>query len=442
VKSPTSEIPGVLPPSETSRFTVDGLQPQVAVEPKSGEEIGDLLRLAGSQNWGIVPFGAGTKQGMGNSLRRFDVALSLANFNRVPEYQPEDLVVKVESGCRLVDLQRTLAPDNLFLPIDPPYYNESTLGGIVASNASGPWRFAHGTMRDFLLGISVVQPDGTRTKFGARVVKNVTGYDMCKLYVGSFGTLGILTDFYFKLKPLPPCEKTVLVVLKGLSEVGLALDQLFSSPLTPLAVELLNPAALAVLNQSISLTDSKEGYSLVVRFGEVETAVKWQVEQLEKLWGPLCAKGIILGDIVEQNLLWEVLREDRPYLNGFQGSVIKLKINGKSNQLVELTQRLESFKEKMEGQVFVKSHAGSGVIRAFFHFATSPVQEQRMVTCVQELRSHLRPSRGSVIVESLPLALKEAIDVWGYHSKDKSLMQRIKNEYDPQGRLNPGRFVV
>ena len=189
---------------------MDGLQPQVAVEPKSGEEIGDLLRLAGSQNWGIVPFGAGTKQGMGNSLRRFDVALSLANFNRVPEYQPEDLVVKVESGCRLVDLQRTLAPDNLFLPIDPPYYNESTLGGIVASNASGPWRFAHGTMRDFLLGISVVQPDGTRTKFGARVVKNVTGYDMCKLYVGSFGTLGILTDFYFKLKPLQPEMYSVL----------------------------------------------------------------------------------------------------------------------------------------------------------------------------------------------------------------------------------------
>ena len=119
MKSPTSEIPGTLPSSETSRFIVDGLQPQVAVEPKSVEEIGELLRLAGTQKWGIVPFGAGTKQRIGNPLRRFDVAISLANFNRVPEYEPEDLVVKVESGCRLVDLQRTLAPDNLFLPLDP-----------------------------------------------------------------------------------------------------------------------------------------------------------------------------------------------------------------------------------------------------------------------------------------------------------------------------------
>ena len=442
MKSPTSEIPGTLPSSETSRFIVDGLQPQVAVEPKSVEEIGELLRLAGTQKWGIVPFGAGTKQRIGNPLRRFDVAISLANFNRVPEYEPEDLVVKVESGCRLVDLQRTLAPDNLFLPLDPPYYNESTLGGMVASNASGPWRFGHGTMRDFLLGISVVHPDGTPTRFGARVVKNVTGYDMCKLYVGSFGTLGILTDFYFKLKPLPPCEKTVLVVLKGLSEVGLALDKLFSSPLTPSAVELLNPAALAVLNQSISLTDSKEGYSLVVRFGEVENAVKWQVEQLERLWEPLCAKGIILGDIVEQNLLWEVLREDRSYLNGFQGSVIKLKVNGKSNQLVELTQRLESFKEKMKCQVYIKSHAGSGIIRAFLHLATSPPEQQTMVACVQGLRSYLRPYRGTVIIESLPLALKGTIDVWGCDTKDKYLMQRIREKYDPLGTLNPGRFVV
>lgn len=442
VKSPTSEIPSALPTSETSRFTVDGLQPQIAVEPKSAEEIGHLLRLAGCQKWGIVPFGAGTKQGIGNPPRRFDVALSLRNFNRVPEYEPQDLVVKVETGCKLLDLQRTLAPDNLFLPIDPPYYAESTLGGIVASNASGPLRFGHGTMRDFLLGISVVQPDGAKTKFGARVVKNVTGYDMCKLYVGSFGTLGILTDFYFKLKPLPPCERTVLVVLKGLSEVGEALAKLFNSPLTPSAVEFLNPGALAVLNQSISLTEGTEGYSLVVRFGEVENAVKWEVEQLERLWGPLCTKGLILGDTLEQNRLWEVLREDRPYLNDSQGSIIKLKISGKCNQLVELTRRLELFKEKIEGEVFVKSHAGNGVIRAFFHFATSPLQHQRMVACIQELRSHLRSSRGSVIIESLPLALKGAIDVWGYDSKDKCLMQRIREKYDPLGELNPGRFVV
>ena len=137
-----------------------------------------------------------------------------------------------------------------------------------------------------------------------------------------------------------------------------------------------------------------------------------------------------------------MLREDRPYVNGFQGSVVKLKINGKSNQLVELTRRLELFKEKMEGQLFVKSHAGSGVTRAFFHFATSPLQHQRMVASIEELRSYLRPCRGSVIIESLPLALKGAIDVWGYDSKDKCLMQRIKEKYDPLRELNPGRFVV
>src|SRR2546427_2634738 len=153
----TTEITRALPSSETSRFIVDGIQPRWVVEPNDAEEIGDLLRLARDWSWGVIPFGSGTRQGIGNVPIRFDVALSLRKFNGIPEYEPQDLVVKVESGCRLIDLQNKLAQDNLFLPIDPPC-DSGTLGGIVASNTSGPLRLAHGTIRDFLLGIGVVQP--------------------------------------------------------------------------------------------------------------------------------------------------------------------------------------------------------------------------------------------------------------------------------------------
>jgi FAD/FMN-containing dehydrogenase len=188
------------------RFAVDGLHPERLVAPQTAEEAGALLKEANAQSWGVVPFGSGSKQHIGNPLKKFNVALSLEHFNQILEFEPQDLVVKVQAGCPLATLQVRLAQEGLCLPVDPPWQDRATLGGIVSSHDSGPLRFSHGTIRDYLIGISLIQPDGAWTKFGSRVVKNVTGYDMCKLYTGAFGTLGVLLDFYFKLKPLPPSE--------------------------------------------------------------------------------------------------------------------------------------------------------------------------------------------------------------------------------------------
>ena len=187
-----------------SRFAVGGLHPERVVAPQTAEEAGALLKEANAQNWAVVPFGSGSKQHIGNALKKFDVALSLEHFNQILEFEPQDLVVKVQAGCPLATLQARLAQDGLCLPVDPPWQDVATVGGIVSSHDSGPLRFSNGTIRDYLIGISLIQPDGAWTKFGSRVVKNVTGYDMCKLYTGAFGTLGVLLDFYFKLKPLPP----------------------------------------------------------------------------------------------------------------------------------------------------------------------------------------------------------------------------------------------
>ncbi len=438
----TLQIPGARPLSENNKFCIDGLSPQWVVAPNTTDEICEFLKLANSQNWGIVPFGSGSKRNIGNVPSRFDVALSMRHLNQIPEYEPQDLVVKVESGCHLVDLQKRLALDNLFLPIDPPSFTESTLGGIVASNASGPSRFAHGTVRDYLLGISVIQPDGTKTRFGARVVKNVTGYDMCKLYTGSFGTLGILCDFYFKLKPIPPLEGTVLVLLRNLQVAQEALKRLLLSPLVPTAVELLNPEALKVVNEAVALSIDREAYAFALRFGDVEDAVNWQIEEIERRWDTLFARGIILRDPAEQELFWEVLREDRIVFDDSGASVVKLKVNHLPSQLVEVIEHLESLKRKLEGPIVIKSHAGNGVIRAYVLAGDSPSQHQKIAKCIAELRSLLKSVRGGVVVESAPSGLKRIVDVWGVDSGEKALMKRIKEVYDSKGILNPGRFVV
>ena len=400
------------------------------------------MKEANAQNWAVVPFGSGSKQQIGNALEKFDVALSLEHFSQILEFEPQDLVVKVQAGCPLATLQARLAQDGLCLPVDPPWQGTATLGGIVSSHDSGPLRFSHGTVRDYLIGISLIQPDGAWTKFGSRVVKNVTGYDMCKLYTGAFGTLGVLLDFYFKLKPLPPSEKTVVVKFKGLTETAQALAKLFSSPLLPAAVELLNPAALEFVNHSLELTQGESGYAAVLRFGDVENSVQWQVEQLEKLWDDLTAQGVIVGDAREQALVWQMLREDRPWLECPGSLNVKLKLNCLPSQVSAMTERLEKLRQELNAELRLKAHAGSGVIRGYLAFEESGSATSRFVQQLQNLRTELKASRGTLIVESAPASLKAGIDVWGYDFKDRALMQQIRQQYDPRGILNPGRFVV
>lgn len=423
-------------------FSVDTLQPKRVYAPKTAEEVSEVLRQANAEGWSVVPFGSGSKQHIGNPLKQYDVALSLENFSRIPEYEPQDLVVKVESGCPLGQLQARLAADGLCLAVDPASGDNATLGGIVSCHDSGPLRFAHGTIRDYLIGISLVQPDGSWTKFGSRVVKNVTGYDMGRLYTGAFGTLGVLLDFFFKLKPLPPSEKSVVLVLKGLPAAAQVIDKIIRSPLVPAAVEFLNPAAVAFLNLSLALTRRDDCCALVVRFGDVEKAVQWQVEQLERLCAEVVEQGTILSDAAEQAVLWRLMREDRPWLQQAAPLAVKLKINCLPNRLVETVQQLESWKIEPDSQLRIKAHAGSGVIRAYMAAAETETDAQRFRAQVHELRSILKPYRGAVIVESAPLMLRKALDVWGYDFKDRLLMRQIRQKFDPRGILNPGRFVV
>ena len=350
--------------------------------------------------------------------------------------------MKVESGCRLASLQNRLAQDRLYLPIDPCGFEKATMGGIVATNTSGPLRFGQGTIRDYLIGISLVQPDGKWTKFGARVVKNVTGYDMCKLYIGSFGTLGVLTDFFFKLKPLPPFSKTVAVLLKNLDHARVGLEKLIHSPLTPAAVELVNPACAKIFNERLALVQDSDHYVFLVRFMDLDKAVEWQVSQLEDRWKEIFTQGVVVSSPSDQEHIWGLLREDAPWLNSGSAPKVKVKVNCGSSRMVDCIRRLESSGKRGSIAVLIKAHAGSGIIRAYYEYDPSPAAIQAIADQIRSLRMHLRPARGTVILESAPVALKKSVDVWGYEYKDKSLMQAIRNQFDPHKILNPGRYIV
>ena len=194
---------GILSEEQVVAYTFDGYVPKAVVLPTSIQEMQEVLQFAVTQGLSVMPAGAGTKLGIGNLPEKVDVVLATTRLNSVVEYEPADLTVTVEAGIRLRDLQTELAKHRQYLVLNPPYADRCTIGGIVATNASGSFRLRHGTARNQVLGLRVVRADGTVVKSGGKVVKNVAGYDLNKLYIGAFGTLGIITEVTLKLSPIP-----------------------------------------------------------------------------------------------------------------------------------------------------------------------------------------------------------------------------------------------
>lgn len=218
---------------------IDGARPRFVVEPGSGEEVSLLMRFAHDRGLAVAPRGGGTKLGWGNKPARLDIIMSTARMNRVLEHAAGDLVARAEAGVTLRTLQETVGKAGQRLALNPPEAG-ATLGGIVAANPSGYLRLRYGTARDLLIGITVVLADGTVAKAGGKVVKNVAGYDLCKLFTGSLGTLGVIVETIWRLHPIPASRRTVVVELTTPDAFGAAVQALLHgrSPLVLDALEL------------------------------------------------------------------------------------------------------------------------------------------------------------------------------------------------------------
>src|SRR5215213_7653709 len=197
-----------LDPASDAALAVDGLLPPLWCEPASAAEVGAVLELANASGAAVLPRGGGSRMGLGQPPRAADLLLSTQGLNQVIEYEPADLTITVEAGLGLDELQALLNSRGQFLALDPPSQAVATVGGLVASNASGPLRLQYGSARDIVIGIA--NSNGVLTKAGGRVVKNVAGYDLNKLYTGSLGTLGVIVELSLKLHPLPERRATVL----------------------------------------------------------------------------------------------------------------------------------------------------------------------------------------------------------------------------------------
>src|SRR5271157_3560473 len=221
----------------TAADAIDGVEAQMVAEPGTAEDLARALRWAHAAGVKVSPRGGGTKLGWGNPPAACDLVLSTARLNRVLEYAWADMTVIVEAGCRVADLQKTLAEHGQRLALDPLWPERATIGGILSTNDSGTLRARYGSLRDLIIGITVALPDGTLAKSGGKVVKNVAGYDLPKLFTGSLGTLGVIVQATFRLHPLPQGSETLTARFAGVQDANRFLLQLLDSTLTPSAVQ-------------------------------------------------------------------------------------------------------------------------------------------------------------------------------------------------------------
>jgi glycolate oxidase FAD binding subunit len=399
---------------------VDGLVPREIVHAKTVQEVAGAVARASTNKQAIIPIGGGTKMGLGNIPRAADVMVCTTDLNRVLEYEPADLVVTVQAGIRLGGLQRVLGEHGQFLALDPPLPEQATVGGIIAANASGPLRLRYGTCRDQLIGVTVVSAEGRITKGGGKVVKNVTGYDMCKLYTGSLGSLGVIVEASFKLAPLPQLESTALASFSELRPAYAAARAIYKSALPVLACELLSPEVAKSVVSGLSndprnvLVPAAGKFLLAIRIGGGSTAVARQNRDAMLLCGNAESIEVLWDD--EHRRLWRRIED---FGRGQFETIAKASV---------MPSRMDELLAPLGPDIAYVSHVLSGVT---YVFGADP---EPLTPLVQALG-------GYVVLEACPLEAKRRLDVWGPVGPDFRLMKRIKREFDPDGILNPGRYV-
>jgi glycolate oxidase FAD binding subunit len=389
-----------------------------AAYPQTQLELGALLTLAYQQGWHILTYGSGSKLSWGGLPKPIDCMVSTAHLNRLVDHAVGDMTVTVEAGMKLADLQEILAKEGQFLPLDPLYGDQATIGGIIATASAGSLRQRYGGVRDLLLGISVARADGQLAKAGGRVVKNVAGYDLMKLMTGSFGTLGILTQATFRVYAAPAPGQTVM-----LSGDRTILTQAFQhiqrSALNPTALDFISPHLAVTLGE----TDET---SLLIRFQTIAAGLQAQVEQVQQLAQALNLKTRLYQD-EDENHLWQQLRTVIEQNATTQPFLVKIGI--KARVIGDLMRQMQA--------LLPTDHLG-WIHGSGLGWVRSQEPDPAVIT---QLRQLCQAEGGFVSILEASPALKRHMEVWGYSGNAQPMMQQLKQQFDPNGVLNLGRFV-
>ncbi len=407
------------------RYEVDRRTPRAAIRADTIAHVEDVQTQAMSQDLAVVPVGGRTMLDLGMPPNRYDLALDLSGLNRVVEYEPDDFTITVEAGMTLADLQRHLAVNGQFLPLDHPRFERATLGGICAVGRGGLRRNSFGGPRDWLIGMRMVKADGTPVKGGGRVVKNVSGYDLPKLFAGSLGTLGIIVELTFKLRPQPASDQIVALNAPSFeAALGAAHAAAQAAPFLNGCVVLSRDAATDARGLGAKILHDQP--SLLLRANGLESAAS---EVLSQALAAVRQNGLdgperTTSAIVET---WQAVADLELQTDNRH---VRLRIGLPPGNLGNAQQILSQQLPEVSSWI---AAADSGLM-----FLEVPSIDAETI---DRLRRQLGPLQARLTVETAPTELKETINVWGPAGPGARLMHNIKREFDPQSLLNPGRYV-
>jgi glycolate oxidase FAD binding subunit len=381
---------------------VDGVAAGLVARPRTTEQVADVVRAAASHRLSVVPRGGGTKLSWGLPPTSVDLLLDLSGLDRVLDHQAGDLIVDTQAGARMADVQTVLGEQGQRLVLDETVPG-ATIGGTLATNASGPQRMLVGTARDLLIGVTVVRADGVVAKAGGRVVKNVAGYDLGKLVIGSLGTLAVITEAVFRLHPLADVQRWVSVQVDEPARSSELAHAVIHGQAVPGALEIDRPHA--------------GPGTLTVQLGGRADGVAGRVSTVQRLLGGTST----VSDAPPAG--WA----SYPWVPGGTGLKLTFVLSGLRDVLAAAA----------EVGADVRGSAGTGVV----HAALPPGAEVAdVVAALGRLREVCTRHLGSAVVVDAPPAVKRAVDVWG-PVPALDLMRRVKDRFDPDHRLAPGRFV-
>jgi glycolate oxidase FAD binding subunit len=408
-------------------YGVDGLTPRNVVRPASIDELAEVVRGAHDDDLAMIPWGSGTQMGMGNVPSRYDVGLDLTALNEILRYDPDDMTMSVQAGCRLDDLNSMLDEHRQVLPVDAAYPERATIGGMTAVGSSGPRRLGYGPLRDLIIGMSVMSVDGVVSKAGGQVVKNVTGFDMMRLHHGALGSLGIILSVNLKVIPKPQSERTVIATYSSLVDADAAARAVAQSQLGVTALVVTNP------NATLELADGEaQQWAIAARCEAPPSAVVRQAERVTEFLRDNAIEMMTEDSSERSAARWDAIckaLDQHPDSTDYA-----FRIGRAPSRLAESGETIGNALESLEnGRLALDYGSGLAYVRV--------PRDKTEPHAVSSLHQMLIEHSDHVTLMTGPVEYKKGIDVFGEPRAGFSMIESLKSTFDPNTQPNPGRGI-
>jgi glycolate oxidase FAD binding subunit len=416
-------------------YEIYDLFPDVTASPNSEEEVGSFLRHAQEHGAAVCTWGGGTSIAMGNPPDAYVAALDMKKLDGIKEYEPADLTVIAGAGMTLEKLNSVLYEQRQFVPLNPPHPEKATVGGVLSSNAYGFLRESYGTARDMTLGLRFARADGSLIKGGGKVAKNVAGYDLTRFMIGSWGTLGIITEAAFRVRPIPESSMTLIAGFNSITNAYEAAFDILDSFYAPTFMIGLNHALAGKIPAGNVSTVSNR-FTFIIGADDIDAIV---IRQESELKGACKTRGASDVLTFEDKTSTEIREFLRDYASNANDGIVCKIITSRTGAF-DVIEHIEKIGKDNAVVFETMTYIGSGITYVFLPGDSLQSDREMCLRSLKNLQEYVKVEKGYFTVGNAPLWIKEHFPVWDY-IPGSDIMKKLKKQFDPNNILNPGRYI-